>query len=219
MARQAEKQLAKDNTAKIALLRRGAISVNLIFVLVRFIYCRASTTKKTYFLYLLTNAIACTIQLQLEKLGSPTFNSDGSLRSAGGDLGQAGVTEYLTDIVYMTWIVYLLVALITDYAWLLYLAVCTISINKKRLTCRFLATRCTRSGRLSNLACSRHDSSLSSSDGRRQEGMQIMVLLNKKRALASGERSLRRSRRSIRLSSVDSPSYSCTIANAFHIFR
>ncbi|ORY81583.1 hypothetical protein BCR37DRAFT_380474 [Protomyces lactucae-debilis] len=123
MARQAEKQLAKDNTAKIALLRRGAVAVNVLFIVIRLIYCRASSTKKTYFLYLLTNLVAGTIQLQLERIGSPTFNSDGSLRSSGGDLGQAGVTEYLTDIVYMTWIVYLLVTFITDYAWLFYLAI------------------------------------------------------------------------------------------------
>lgn len=123
MARQAEKQLAKNNVAKITLLRNVAIGVNATFILIRLLWCYKSTTKKTWFMYIITNIVASMIHRQLSAMGSPKFDADGSLRSSGEDLGQAGLTEYLTDIVYMTWIVYILVALITDYAWLLYLAV------------------------------------------------------------------------------------------------
>lgn len=122
MARQAEKQLAKNNVAKIALLRNLAIGVNAIFVLVRLVWCFRSTTKKTWFFYIITNIIACMIHTQLSTMGSPKYAADGSLKSSGEDLAQSGLTEYLTDIVYVTWIIYVLVALITDYAWLLYLA-------------------------------------------------------------------------------------------------
>lgn len=123
MARQAEKQLAKNNVAKIAFLRKLALGVNAVFVLIRLVWCFKSTSKKTWFLYILTNIVACTIHSKLASMGSPKFLADGSLRSAGEDLSQAGLTEYLTDIVYMTWIIYVLVALVTDYAWLFYLAV------------------------------------------------------------------------------------------------
>ena len=130
MARQAEKQLAKANVAKIALLRNAAIAVNVIFVLVRLVWCFKSTTKKTWFLYIITNIFACVIHNQLNLMGAPKYNADGSLKSAGEDLAQGGLIEYSTDIVYMTWIIYVLVALITDYAWLLYLAV-SFSIGKQ----------------------------------------------------------------------------------------
>lgn len=123
MARQAEKQLAKNNVTKIAFLRNSSLGVNAFFVLVRLIWCYRSTTKKTWFLYITTNLVASLIHFQLAAMGSPKFSADGSLKSAGEDLSQAGLTEYLTDIVYMTWIIYVLVAAVTDYAWLLYLAV------------------------------------------------------------------------------------------------
>lgn len=123
MARQAEKQLAKANRAKIIFLRNAAVGVNAVFVLIRLLWCYRSTSKKTWFLYVFTNIFACMIHNQLSLMGSPKYNADGTLKSSGEDLAQSGLTEYLTDIVYMTWIIYVLVALVTDYAWLLYLAV------------------------------------------------------------------------------------------------
>ena len=129
MARQAEKTQAKSNVAKIAFLRKAAVGVNALFIVVRLLLCYKSTTKKTFFLYIITNIAAGLIQYNLERLGSPRYSADGSLRSAGEDLNQAGLTEYLTDIVYLTWIVYVTVALITDYGWLLFLAVSSQSVN------------------------------------------------------------------------------------------
>lgn len=123
MARQAEKQLAKTNLAKIALLRNLSIGVNTLFVLVRLVWCYRSTSKKTWFMYIITNIVASMVHSQLAMMGSPKYAADGSLKSAGEDLGQAGLTEYLTDLVYVTWIIYVLVALITDYAWLFYFVV------------------------------------------------------------------------------------------------
>lgn len=123
MARQAEKQLARTNLAKIALLRNLSIGVNTLFVLVRLVWCYRSTSKKTWFMYIITNIVASMVHSQLATMGSPKYAADGSLKSAGEDLGQAGLTEYLTDLVYVTWIIYALVALITDYAWLFYLVV------------------------------------------------------------------------------------------------
>lgn len=123
MARQAEKSLVKSNAAKIDFLRKAALGINALFILVRLVWCYNSTSRKTWFLYIMTNIVAGMIQVNLEKLGRPRYAADGSLKSAGEDLGQAGVTEYLTDIIYMTWIIYFCVALITDYAWLLFFTV------------------------------------------------------------------------------------------------
>lgn len=123
MARQAEKQLANTNAVKIQNMRKAAIAVNVLFILIRLVWYYGTTSKKTWFMYIVTNIAATLIQLQLENIGMPRFAEDGQLISAGEDLGQKGLTEYLFDIVYMTWIVYTLVAVITDYAWLMYLAI------------------------------------------------------------------------------------------------
>lgn len=153
MARQAEKQLAKSNVTKIAFLRNAALGVNVIFVLVRLVWCFRSTTKKTWFLYIVTNIVACMIHFQLVSMGTPKFTTDGSLRSAGEDLSQAGLTEYLTDIVYMTWIIYALVACVTDYAWLLYLAVSGLPFVFVHMAHhrRYQATLSSRAGQCSDL--------------------------------------------------------------------
>ncbi|CCG82865.1 Meiotically up-regulated gene 69 protein [Taphrina deformans PYCC 5710] len=112
MARQAEKQLAKSNVAKITLLRNLAIGVNAVFVLIRLIWCYKSTSKKTWFMYVATNIVASLVHSQLVTMGSPRYAADGSLKSSGEDLGQAGLTEYLTDLVYITWIIYILVKVV-----------------------------------------------------------------------------------------------------------
>ena len=123
MARQAEKQLATANAVKIQNMRKAAVAVNVLFVVVRLVWYYRTTTKKTWFMYVTTNIAATLVQLQLEKIGMPRFTGDGTLVSAGEDLAQQGLTEYLFDIIYMTWIVYTLVAVVTDYAWLLYFAI------------------------------------------------------------------------------------------------
>lgn len=42
----------------------------------------------------------------------------------GSDLAQQGMTEYMFDILYLTWGIQLLVAFTTTWAWWLYLLVC-----------------------------------------------------------------------------------------------
>lgn len=74
-------------------------------------------------MYALTFALAAWLQLQLESVGRPKFDSKGALLSSGSDLGQAGLTEYMFDILYLTWGIQLLVACTTTWAWWLYLVV------------------------------------------------------------------------------------------------
>lgn len=42
----------------------------------------------------------------------------------GSDLAQLGMTEYMFDVLYLTWGIQLLVAFTTTWAWWLYLVVC-----------------------------------------------------------------------------------------------
>ena len=74
-------------------------------------------------MYFLTAGLAGWLQFQLESVGRPSFDDRGVLITAGSDLGQSGLTEYMFDILYLTWGIQLLVAFITTYAWWLYLLV------------------------------------------------------------------------------------------------
>jgi len=74
-------------------------------------------------MYLLTAGLAGWLQFQLESVGRPKYDGRGALISAGSDLGQAGLTEYMFDVVYLTWGIQLLVAFTTTHAWWLYLIV------------------------------------------------------------------------------------------------
>jgi SRP-independent targeting protein 2/TMEM208 len=74
-------------------------------------------------MYALSAGLAGWLQFQLESIGRPTFDDKGGVIKTGSDLGQSGLTEYMFDILYLTWGIQILVAFTTQYAWLLYLVV------------------------------------------------------------------------------------------------
>jgi hypothetical protein len=65
-----------------------------------------------------TPAIA--IEIYLDFIGRPEYSHDGFLRRPGQDLDAPGLTEYMWDVVYWTWINIPLVLMIGNYAWWLY---------------------------------------------------------------------------------------------------
>jgi hypothetical protein len=112
----AAKQLARANAA--ALNRTHAISLALhtLFVLYRLLFRRGSWVK-----YLVLSLPSIVIELYLEHLGRPKYVSPGGrLKSAGEDLEAKGVTEYMWDIVYVTWGVLGLVGVAGEWAWWLW---------------------------------------------------------------------------------------------------
>lgn len=74
-------------------------------------------------MYFLSFATAGWLQYQLESVGTPKFDEKGAVLKSGDDLGQSGLTEYMFDVIYLTWGIQLLVAFTTTYAWWLYLLV------------------------------------------------------------------------------------------------
>jgi hypothetical protein len=88
------------------------LSIHLIFILYRLLFLRASVLK-----YVLLVFPSLLIEFYLDRLGRPRYHANGELRSAGEDLAASGVTEYLWDIVYATWIVLGLVGLLGEWAW------------------------------------------------------------------------------------------------------
>ena len=74
-------------------------------------------------MYILSFSLAGYLQFQLESVGRPKFDERGAVVQTGSDLGQQGLTEYMFDVLYLTWGIQVLVALTTVYAWWLYLLV------------------------------------------------------------------------------------------------
>lgn len=73
--------------------------------------------------YLLLSLPGLAIEFYLDRLAQPSYKPDGALRRAGEDLEAKGLTEFMWDIVYWTWINLILVIVLGNRAWWLYLVV------------------------------------------------------------------------------------------------
>ena len=119
MARKATKSLATRNTSRLNTTHIVSITLNIVFFALHFLFNRPSRLLP----YFLLNGPALAIEFYLDRLGRPKFSSDSSVRSAGEDLDAKGLTEYMWDVLYWTWICVGTVCLFGDRAWWLYLAV------------------------------------------------------------------------------------------------
>lgn len=73
--------------------------------------------------YAILSAPGLIIEFYLDRLARPSYNADGSLRRAGDDLEAKGLTEFMWDVLYWTWINLILVGIFGNLAWWLYLVV------------------------------------------------------------------------------------------------
>ncbi|PSR83780.1 hypothetical protein BD289DRAFT_369539 [Coniella lustricola] len=116
MAQKAKKDRAKSNAAALNNLHIGAAVVNGLFLAWHFFF--RSRSLLAYFLLSLPSFIS---QFALEKAGRPTFDpATGALKSSGEDLAAKGLTEYMWDVVWVTWGCQILVMLFGNWFWLLW---------------------------------------------------------------------------------------------------
>ncbi|SOV04059.1 uncharacterized protein UDID_07444 [Ustilago sp. UG-2017a] len=111
MARGSAKKTASGNTFLLTLLRNGFLATNAIYLLVRFWLLRSSVSKPAMFGYVASEAIALGLWLTLQ-----------SMAAQGNDLQQSGLTQYIFDIIYVTWFVQL-ASLVSGKFWYLYLTI------------------------------------------------------------------------------------------------
>lgn len=96
--------------------------VQAIFLAVRVAFFYSSVGKWHFFGLVACDAVLFLAYRFFEKQAVPAYDSEGQLLYGGGDIGSAGVNEYLHDIVYILWFV-LAASWISDYIWLAILAV------------------------------------------------------------------------------------------------
>ena len=95
---------ASQNEAALKNLLYGQILANLVPFLVRLLY-RAlgrGTSIKIWILSAIATGISQLIYGRLAALGKPRRDANGMVVSAGADLNQPGVTEWMFDVLYIS---------------------------------------------------------------------------------------------------------------------
>ena len=119
MAKNAAKSLAVRNTARLKQTHLITLAIHVTFLLFAFVIRRSLSLYR----YILLSAPGLAIEAYLHILATPTYGQDGNIRSAGSDLSEKGLTEFMWDVVYWTWINLIAVMVIGNWAWWLYLVV------------------------------------------------------------------------------------------------
>ena len=127
MAGKARKDLAKSNAAALLTLHLSSLALNSTFVLFSLFRSRSLLT------YTVLSLPAFAAQYVLETAGRPkytTLNGKTSLRTAGEDLGAQGLTEYMFDIIWVTWACLVSALVFGDRGWWLYAVVPVFAVWK-----------------------------------------------------------------------------------------
>ncbi|KAI0408641.1 DUF788 domain-containing protein [Xylaria palmicola] len=116
MAQKARKDRAKANTVALRNLHIGTLIVNALFILFNVLFKRRSLV-----LYLLLSIPSLVCEAVLESTGRPKYDtSTNSLKTAGEDLSAPGLTEYMFDVIWVTWASVVLVTFFGNWCWLLW---------------------------------------------------------------------------------------------------
>lgn len=126
----AAKQLASRNSSTLNRTHLITLLLHTTFLLLRAILFRRTFTRSSLLLYILLASPGALIEIWFEKIARPTTASGSGGAGGGGgggrsgeDLDAKGLTEYLWDVLYWTWLCLGLAALVGDYAWLMWGAV------------------------------------------------------------------------------------------------
>ncbi|PBP17183.1 hypothetical protein BUE80_DR012122 [Diplocarpon rosae] len=119
MAQKAKKDRAKANTTSLNQLHIGTATLNGLFIIFNLVIKRRSLLAWVII------SIPCFIaECILETSGRPKYDATTkALKSAGEDLAASGLTEYMFDIVWVTWLSLILVMFLGNWGWIVWSAV------------------------------------------------------------------------------------------------
>ncbi|EPE27977.1 hypothetical protein GLAREA_04768 [Glarea lozoyensis ATCC 20868] len=119
MAQKAKKDRAKANTASLNSLHIGTLSVHAIFLLFNLLFRRRSIL-----VYIILSVPSLIAEFILESTGRPKYDpSTKALKNSGEDLAAPGLTEYMFDVIWITWASLISVLVFGDWGWLLWAVV------------------------------------------------------------------------------------------------
>ncbi|KAI0269203.1 hypothetical protein BC834DRAFT_865274 [Gloeopeniophorella convolvens] len=125
MANASAKKTASQNEAAIKNLLYGHLLSNILSLLVRVLFRWQSSrhSKKAIIFYVLSLALSQLLYRYLTKMGTPRRDATGNLVSPGDDLNQPGLTEWIFDILYISWFAQVGSALLGEWFWWVYLVI------------------------------------------------------------------------------------------------
>lgn len=119
MAQKAKKDQARANTAALNNLHLGFAVVNGLFIAFYLFF-----KSRSIFLYILLSLPSFLCGLTLERAGRPSYDPNTkALKSSGEDLSAPGLTEYMWDVIWVTWATQILVILFGNKLWFLWAVV------------------------------------------------------------------------------------------------
>ncbi|RKF57781.1 hypothetical protein OnM2_072018 [Erysiphe neolycopersici] len=119
MAQKSKKERAKKNASTLNNLHLGTLSVNILFLFTNLVFFKRSLLA--YILFSIPSLIA---EYILETTGRPKHdNKTKVLMSSGEDLSAPGLTDYMFDIVYVTWISIFCVLIFGNWGWLVWTSI------------------------------------------------------------------------------------------------
>jgi len=119
MAQKAKKDRAKANAATLNNLHIGTLVANAVFLLFSLLL-----RKRSLLAYLLFSIPAFASEFILERSGRPKYDATTkALKSSGEDLAAQGLTEYLFDVVWVTWFSLISVMVFGNWGWLVWAVV------------------------------------------------------------------------------------------------
>lgn len=119
MAQKAKKDRAKSNAASLNNLHVGSLVVHVLFLLSHFLF-----RSRSLLVYGLVSVPSFICEYILETSGRPKYDAaTGALKSSGEDLAAAGLTEYMFDVIWVTWGSLISAILFGKWGWMLYAVV------------------------------------------------------------------------------------------------
>ncbi|EHK17035.1 uncharacterized protein TRIVIDRAFT_216889 [Trichoderma virens Gv29-8] len=119
MAQKAKKDRAKSNAASLNNLHIGSLVVHVLFLLSHFLL-----RSRSLLVYGLLSVPSFVCEYILETSGRPKYDAaTGALKTSGEDLAAAGLTEYMFDVIWVTWASLVSVILFGNWGWLLFAVV------------------------------------------------------------------------------------------------
>lgn len=117
MAQKAKKDRAKSNTASLNNLHVGSLTINVVFLIWHFVI-----SSRSLWLYGLLSVPAFICEYVLEISGRPKYDpATKALKTSGEDLAAQGLTEYMFDVVWVTWACAVAVILFGNKGWFLWI--------------------------------------------------------------------------------------------------
>ncbi|KAH6604223.1 hypothetical protein Trco_007669 [Trichoderma cornu-damae] len=119
MAQKAKKDRAKSNAASLNNLHTGSLVVHVLFLLSHFLF-----RSRSLLVYGLLSVPSLICEYILEASGRPRYDAaSGALKASGEDLAAAGLTEYMFDVIWVTWASILSAMLFGNWGWMLFAVV------------------------------------------------------------------------------------------------